>query len=141
MSVVTPLLRAAFRQLNPVWPYRVERAKRFDPVAQKEPMEYGRAPLAVALTTVGWQVAAVAALVGSTYLVWDGDAGEPRGALLLTCVFGTALFFFLGALAELPVMLALARRRRWMLLLSGTSGLVVLLRGLDYAFLPRHPRT
>ncbi|HEX6247945.1 MAG TPA: hypothetical protein VFZ64_08760 [Nocardioidaceae bacterium] len=133
------VLRAALRQVDPTWPYRVERAKRTDPASRKEPMGYARAPLAVAFATVGWQLAATAGVVGLTYLVRPGDLDGLRGALLLSCVFGTGVLFFLGAVAEAPVMLELARRRRWTYLLSGASTVVVLLRGMDHAFLPRRP--
>lgn len=132
-------MRALLRQVDPVWPYRAECAKRADLKAQAEPMGWARAPLATAFVSTGWQLVAVGAVLAATFLLLDGGAAGLRGTLLLVAFGGAGFLFFLGALAQVHLVFALVRRREWTLLLGGMDTVVVLLRGLEYAFAPRRP--
>jgi hypothetical protein len=68
-----------------------------------------------------------------------------QGDLLFGCVVSAFSLLFVGSLAQTPLLVEAARRRRWGLILSGHIEVVILLRAVEYAFGPRrvthpHPR-
>ena len=140
------MLRRAARQLNPVWAYREENARKMHPGSLKD-QQWGwvYAPTAAALYSVAWQLALVAAALGVMLALAGSGLDSPWGGVLIGCVFATFCLLFAGSLAHTPLLIEAARRRSWRLILSGFVGYTVLLRVVDYAFGPRpathpHPR-
>lgn len=140
------MLRRAARQVNPAWAYREEKARKLQPGDLKD-QDWGwvYAPASAALFSVAWQLALVAGGLGVTVLATGGEVNSFWGDLLFGCVVSAFSLLFVGALAQTPLLVEAARRRRWGLILSGHIEVVVLLRAVEYAFGPRrvthpHPR-
>jgi hypothetical protein len=140
------MLRRAVRQVNPLWAYREEKARKMHPGSLQD-QEWGwvYAPTSAALYSVAWQLAFVTALLGLAALLTDIDSKPIGSDLLIGGLMATFTLLFAGALAETPLLIEAVRRRRWGLILVNIPGIVVLLRAVDYAFGPRrgvhpHPR-
>jgi hypothetical protein len=140
------MLRRAARQVNPDWAYREEKARKLQPGGlQDQDWGWVYAPTSAALFSVAWQLALVAAGLALTILSTGRDMDSFVGDLLFGCVVSAFSLLFLGSLAQAPLLVEAARRRRWGLILSGHVEVVVLLRAVEYAFGPRrvthpHPR-
>ena len=132
--MISGLLRLA----DPTYPYRIERAWRRSADGEAHSLGWVRAPLAISVFTVAWQLTAAALAVLVPTLIWTTG---PRWLDDLTAVLGGAALFLVGVgmACEASVWVRALRRREWLLALTGLTEINVLL-ALEYAFGPRRGR-
>lgn len=131
-------MRGLLRVADPTYPYRVERAWRESTEAEGHDLGWVRAPLAISVYTVAWQMAAAALVAFILAVSWTGGP-EWLGVLAAVLGGGALLLVGIGVACEASAKLRAFRRREWLLVVTGLAGINLLL-ALEYAFGPRTGR-